>query len=118
LDAVATGSAERDVTQDLKGALTTAIPTHFSAITAPKQAGALMRSIFDYNGHTYTVAALKLPPLLFVRSGELRAAEWIEIDLETAEWHIPECPTGLPVSRQSDTLKGLPYARDRFERQE
>ncbi|WP_240538507.1 hypothetical protein [Rhodoferax sp. PAMC 29310] len=62
MDAVATGSAERDVTQDLKGALTTATPTHFSAITEPKQAGELMRSIFDYNGHPYTVAALKLPP--------------------------------------------------------
>lgn len=87
--AVATGSAERDVTQDLKGALATAAPSHFAAITEPKQAGELMRSIFDYNGHPYTVAALKLSPLLFVRPGELRKAEWIEIDLDAAEWRIP-----------------------------
>ena len=87
--AVATGTAERDVTQDLKGALATAAPSHFAAITEPKQAGELMRSIFDYSGHPYTVAALKLSPLLFVRPGELRKAEWVEIDLDAAEWRIP-----------------------------
>lgn len=87
--AVATGSAERDVTQDLKGALATAVPKHFSAITEPKQAGELLRSIFAYTGHPCTLAALKLSPLVFVRPGELRQAEWAEIDLEAAEWRIP-----------------------------
>lgn len=87
--AVATGTAERDVTQDLKGAFAKATPGNFSAITEPKQAGELMRSIFDYTGHPYTVAALKLSPLLFVRPGELRTAEWAEIDLDAAEWRIP-----------------------------
>jgi integrase len=87
--AVATGSAERDVTQDLRGAL--AKPTHgnFAAITDPKKAGELLRSIFDYQGHIYTVAALKLAPLVFVRPGELRTAEWVEINLDAAEWRIP-----------------------------
>ncbi len=87
--AVATGSAERDVTQDLKGALAKPTPGNFAAITEPKKAGELMRSIFDYSGHMYTVAALKLSPLLFVRPGELRTAEWAEIDLVAAEWRIP-----------------------------
>ena len=87
--AVATGSAERDVTQDLKGALATAAPKHFAAITEPKQAGDLMRSIAAYTGHPTTLAALKLSPLVFVRPGELRTAEWAEIDLEAAEWRIP-----------------------------
>lgn len=87
--AVATGSAERDVTQDLKGALATAEKKHFPAITEPKQAGELMRSIFAYAGHPTTLAALKLAPLVFVRPGELRQAEWAEIDLEAAEWRIP-----------------------------
>ena len=87
--AVATGSAERDVTQDLKGALTTTATKHHAAITEPKQAGELMRSIFAYAGHPCTVAALKLCPLVFVRPGELRTAEWAEIDLEAAEWRIP-----------------------------
>jgi integrase len=87
--AVASGSAERDVTQDLKGALAKPVAGHFAAITEPKKAGDLMRSIFAYQGHTYTVAALKLSPLVFVRPGELRTAEWAEIDLEAAEWRIP-----------------------------
>ena len=87
--AVASGSAERDVTQDLKGALAKPTPDHFAAITDPKQAGQLMRSIFEYSGHPTTVAALKLTPLVFVRPGELRTAEWAEIDLNAAEWRIP-----------------------------
>lgn len=87
--AVATGSAERDVTQDLKGALAKATAGHFAAITEPKQVGALMRSIFDYAGHPLTVAALKLSPLVFVRPGELRTMEWDEVDLDAAEWRIP-----------------------------
>jgi integrase len=87
--AVASGGAERDVTQDLKGALAKPVSGHFAAITEPKKAGDLMRSIFDYTGHPYTVAALKLSPLVFVRPGELRSAEWAEIDLDAAEWRIP-----------------------------
>lgn len=87
--AVAIGLAERDVTADLRGALAEIPRSHFSAITEPKQAGELMRSIFDYTGHPTTVAALKLSPLVFVRPGELRTAEWAEIDLDGAEWRIP-----------------------------
>jgi len=87
--AVAIGSVDRDVTADLKGAIAVAIKVHYAAITEPKQAGELMRSIHSYSGHAYAVAALKLAPLVFVRPGELRAAEWREIDLENAEWRIP-----------------------------
>lgn len=87
--AVATGSAERDVTQDLKGALTKPVKKHYAALTEPKQVGDLMRSIFNYAGHQQVVAALKLSPLVFVRPGELRGAEWAEIDLDAAEWRIP-----------------------------
>jgi integrase len=87
--AVATGSAERDVTQDLKGALAKHAPAHYAAITDPKQAGDLVRSIFDYTGHPYVKVALKLSPLLFVRPGELRGMEWAELDLDAAQWVIP-----------------------------
>lgn len=87
--AVACGFAERDVTQDLKGALAKHKPGNFAAITDPKMAGQLLRSIFDYQGHHCTVAALKLSPLLFVRPGELRMAEWSEFDFEASEWRIP-----------------------------
>ncbi len=93
--AVATGSAERDITQDLKGALAKHVGSNFAAITEPAQAGQLMRSIYSYSGHPYTVAALKLAPLVFVRPGELRTAEWAEFDLnptdttQAAQWRIP-----------------------------
>ena len=87
--AVASGSAERDVTQDLRGALAPAVAGNFAAITEPVEVGQLMRAIYAYAGHPCTLAALKLAPLVFVRPGELRTAEWAEIDLDAAEWRIP-----------------------------
>jgi integrase len=87
--AVATGAADRDVTADLKGAISVAVKVHYSAIIEPKQAGELLRSIHSYVGHAYAVAALKLAPMVFVRPGELRSAEWSEFDLENATWIIP-----------------------------
>ena len=112
--AVAIGLAERDVTSDLRGALAAIPESHFAAITEPKQVGELMRSIFDYNGNPYTVAALKLTPLVFVRPGELRTAEWSEIDLEAAEWRIPgnkmkmKVDHLVPLSTQAvEILRGI-----------
>lgn len=108
--AVAIGAAERDVTQDLKGSLAKAVPGHFAAITEPKQLGELLRSIYDYSGHLYTIAALKLSPLVFVRPGELRTMEWRELDFETAEWRIPGSKMKMktdhivPLSTQALTL--------------
>ena len=101
--AVAVGLAERDVTSDLRGALASVPEGHFAAITEPKQAGDLMRAIFDYSGHPCTVAALKLSPLLFVRPGELRTAEWAEINLGAAEWRIP----GRKMKMKADHLVPL-----------
>jgi integrase len=43
------------------------------------------------------VAALKLTPLVFVRPGELRTAEWAEIDLDAAEWRIPASKMKMKV---------------------
>jgi integrase len=112
--AVATGLAERDVTVDLKGALSVALQTHYAAITEPKQVGELMRAIFTYSGHPYAVAALKLSPLVFVRPGELRSAEWAEIDLDAAEWRIPGAKMKMkidhlvPLSTQAvEILRGV-----------
>jgi integrase len=87
--AVATGLAERDVTADLKGAMATAPRSHFAALTDPVAVGGLLRAIDGYDGHIYTKAALQLAPLVFVRPGELRGAEWHEFDLDGAEWRIP-----------------------------
>ncbi|WP_409032391.1 tyrosine-type recombinase/integrase [Janthinobacterium sp. CG_23.3] len=94
---VAIGLVERDVTADLRGALSAVVKSNHAAITEPKQAGALMRAIFDYNGYPAAVAALKLAPLLFVRPGELRTAEWAEIDLDAAEWRIPAIKMKMKV---------------------
>lgn len=101
--AVIKGLAQRDVTTDLKDALATKTEKHFAAITDPKMVGALMRSIFDYTGHPCTLAALKLSALTFVRPGELRTAEWVEIDLDAAEWRIP----GSKMKMKSDHLVPL-----------
>lgn len=108
--AVAIGAADRDVTQDLKGSLAKAVPGHFAAITEPSQLRELLRSIFDYAGHPYTIAALKLAPLVFVRPGELRTMTWREIDIEAAEWRIPgtkmkmKCDHIVPLSSQALAL--------------
>lgn len=101
--AVAIGAAERDVTQDLKGSLAKAAPSHFAAITEPKPLGDLMRSIFAYSGHPNVVTALQLTPLVFVRPGELRTMEWAEVNLEAAEWRIP----GAKMKMKADHIVPL-----------
>jgi integrase len=87
--AVATGRAPGDVTRDLRGSLTPWKPGHFASITDPDEVGALLRAIDGFTGMYQVAAALKLAPLVFVRPGELRHAEWTEIDLDAAEWNIP-----------------------------
>lgn len=87
--AIATGLCERDPSADLREALTPIQSRHHSAITEPKRVGELLRAIDSYKGFPVTRAALALAPLLFQRPGELRKAEWAEIDLEEALWTIP-----------------------------
>ena len=87
--AIATGRASRDISGDLKGALAAKGTQSYAAITDPARVGQLMRAIEDYDGQATTHAALKLAPYVFVRPGELRAAEWSEFDLDRSEWRIP-----------------------------
>jgi integrase len=87
--AIATGRAERDVSADLRGAIPPVKKRHLASITDPKAIGDLLRALNDYNGHFATKCALQLAPLVFVRPGELRKAEWSEFNFETAEWRIP-----------------------------
>lgn len=87
--AIATGRAERDPTPDLRGALKPVLVQHMAAITDPKRVGELLRAIESYKGMPITRAALQLAPLVFVRPGELRKAEWVEFDLDAAQWRIP-----------------------------
>ena len=87
--AVATGRAERDPSQDLKDALAKPIKKHLAAITEPRQVGTLLLALDGYEGTLPVKTALTLAPMLFVRPGELRHAEWSEIDLEAKQWIIP-----------------------------
>jgi integrase len=111
---VATGRVSRDITADLRGALTPYRSRHFAAITDPVKLGELMRAIQAYRGTAVVRAALQLAPLLFQRPGELRAAEWSEIDFDSSVWTIPAArmkrekagkengpPHLVPLSRQA-----------------
>ena len=105
--AVATGRAERDPTGDLRGAVPPPKEKHHASIIEPKSIGELLRAIEAYQGYIVTKCALRLAPLVFVRPGELRRAQWSEIALEKAEWRIPGERMKMreqhivPLSRQS-----------------
>lgn len=105
--AAATGRIDQNPAADLKGALKPYRSKHFGAITDPRELGALLRAIDGYQGSIVTRCALRLAPLVFVRPGELRQAEWAEIDLERAEWNIPASkmktrnPHLVPLSTQA-----------------
>lgn len=86
---VATGRVSRDITTDLKGALSPYRGKHFAAITDPVRLGELLRAIKGYKGGLIVRTALQLAPMLFQRPGELRGAAWSEIDLDNALWTIP-----------------------------
>jgi integrase len=87
--AVLKRAARRDPTADIKGELARGRVVSRAAVTEPNKIGELLRAIDGYGGQPATAAALKLAPLLFVRPGELRAAEWTEFDLNAAELRIP-----------------------------
>jgi integrase len=83
------GYCESDPTRDLKGAIQLPIPEHRAAVTDPVKLGELLRAIDAYQGTPAVRAALALAPLVFLRPGELRKAEWAEFDLEGAVWTVP-----------------------------
>jgi integrase len=87
--AVASGRADRDFTRDLHGALPPVVKKRRATLLDPRAIGALLLAIDGYDGSVVTRAALKLAPLVFVRPGELRQAEWAEFDLAKPEWRIP-----------------------------
>lgn len=87
--AISTGRAERDISQDLRGALPPVKGDHLAAVIDPEKLGELLRMISSYNYGTLVVScAIRLTPLLFVRPGELRHAEWKDIDLDASEWRF------------------------------
>ncbi len=103
--AVATGKAESDPTRDLKGALQVYKKNHFAAVVEPKRLGQILQLLHNYQGMIPVQCALKLMPLVFVRPGELRQAQWCDIDLENAEWRFLVTKTDtqhiVPLSHQA-----------------
>jgi integrase len=87
--AILESRAEIDPTGSLRRALTPPKAKHHATITDPGKIGELLRAIEGFSGQPWTLAALRLAPLVFVRPGELRQAEWAEIDLDGAVWRIP-----------------------------
>ena len=94
--------------------------SHRAAIVDPKELGALFRATATYQGAPETVAALELAALTFVRPGDLRTAEWREIDFENAVWSIPSermkmrrphkvplAPGALAILTQLKNITGL-----------
>ncbi|MBV5316895.1 MAG: tyrosine-type recombinase/integrase [Desulfobulbaceae bacterium] len=87
--ALATGRIERNPASDLKGAIPRPTVKHMSSIIDPDQVGELMRAIDRYSGSPITRCALQLTAHVFLRSKEIRLAEWSEIDFDKLEWRIP-----------------------------
>ncbi len=105
--AYATGRVAVNPIPDLRGSLKSPTERNHAAITDPAEFGALLRAIDSFRGSFPVACALKLAPLWFVRPGELRHAEWAEMDLQAAEWRIPAHkmkmrePHLVPLCRQA-----------------
>jgi len=105
--AVATDRAERNPVADLRDALVPAPEKNHAAVVDPVQLGSLLRALHSYRGAGIVSMALKLAPPVFVRLGELRQAEWAEVDLDAGPWSIPAArmkmrqPHIVPLARQA-----------------
>jgi integrase len=115
--AVATGRAERDPSQDLRDAIPSTKKTHFASITDPVQVAELLRGIEGFRGTFVVQCALRLAPMLFVRPGELRRAEWKDFDLAKSEWRyfvtktktehlVPLATQAMSILRELEALSG------------
>jgi integrase len=109
--ALNTGRAQVNPVASRKGAMAKRKkPKKHAGITDPARIGELLRAIDGYTGSAVTSYALKLSPLVFVRPGELRGAEWAEVDMDAAMWRIPaekmkmRRPHIVPLSKQAVTL--------------
>jgi integrase len=106
--AIATARCKRNPAVDLRGALRPVQKSNFAAVTEPKQLTTILRSLDSYKGTLSVRCALRLAPLVVVRPGELRKAEWKDIDLDKAEWRFVASKTNpnhlVPLSKQAVTI--------------
>lgn len=101
---VATGRVTSDPTRDLRGALSAPAKRRHASIREPVAIGELLRAFEGFKGTPIVAAALKLAPLVFLRPGELRKAEWAEIDLDAATWAIPAARMKRRKADKMDSL--------------
>ena len=105
---IAIGVVANDPAKDLIGAIPPARETHFASITDPNKVGEMLRSFDAFAGTFPVLCALKLAPMLFVRPGELRQAEWTDIDLDKGEWRYKVTKTDtdhlVPLSTQAVSI--------------
>lgn len=115
--AVATGRTNRDQTADLKGAIPSHRKKHFAAIKDAGELADLLKAIDHYKGTFVVRCALKLSPLVMLRPGELRQAEWKEIDLDTATWTIPvkRMKALKATKEENETNHVVPLSRQAVE---
>ncbi len=107
--AVITERAPTNPALALRGALTPVVKKNHAYIK-PNELREFLRKLEAYDGSLQTQLAMKFLLLTFVRTGELRGAEWGEIDFDKAEWRIPaermkmKEPHIVPLSRQAITI--------------
>ena len=116
--AIRIGKLTSDPSRDLSGGLTTPKQKHYAAVTDPKEAGALMVAIGNYQGTPAVKAALQLSALLFQRPGEIRTMKWEDIDWAAGEWRYLVTKTQtqhiVPLAKQSlEILQNLKAYTDR-----
>lgn len=123
------GLCKFDPARDLLGAIPPAQTTHFASITEPARVGEMLRAFEGFTGTFPVLSALRLAPMLFVRPGELRKAEWEQFDLDKGEWRylvtktktahlVPLAAQAVVILRELHALTGsgryvFPGARDR-----
>ncbi len=112
--AVASGYCQRNQAADLQGALAKPKKRQWPAILDRDGIKALLQVIDEYQGSPVTRAALQFLAYTFQRPGEIRNAQWHEINFEDATWEIPaermkmKRPHLVPLSRQTlDILRDL-----------
>ncbi|ALX12450.1 integrase [Burkholderia cepacia JBK9] len=127
--AIKEGYCKADPARDLVDAIPPAQTTHFASITEPAKVGEMLRAFDAFSGTFPVLCALKLAPMLFVRPGELRQAEWAQFDLDKGEWRylvtktktehlVPLATQAVTILRELQALTGagryvFPGARDR-----
>lgn len=103
---IAVGRATRNPAAELPSkALRQPVARPMAAILRADHFAVLLRQIDAYPGTAVVRAAFRLAPLVFVRPGELRAAEWSEFDLDAARWVIPAQRMKLGKAQKNDASR-------------